>query len=110
MAASGNKNPSVTRGAANRTPELDQQVEQNYRENITAIKELLLANDIKGIFCTVPTALDTWVPTSESPQFTSSSDHEKWQQLKNVLNSLMNIIYPVLPYSQVHSDQCMKWN
>jgi len=78
--------PSVSRGSAKRDPALDLEVTRNYRSNLAAMKELLLVNGIKGIFCTVPTNLSGWTPTLGDPLFTDPAAASRWQELRGRLN------------------------
>lgn len=78
--------PSVSRGSVKRDPGLDLEITGNYRNNIAAMKELLLVNGIKGIFCTVPTNLSSWTPTLGAQLFTDPVAAKRWQELRGKLN------------------------
>ncbi len=78
--------PSVSRGSVKRDLGLDLEVTRNYRSNLAAMKELLVVNRIKGIFCTVPTNLSGWTPTLGDPLFADPAKARHWQELLGRLN------------------------
>lgn len=74
-------NPQVARGDIGRSPHTDAAILENYRNNITAMKELLVRQGVKGVFCAVPVDVGGWLPTSGLPQFVDESAANRWLEL-----------------------------
>lgn len=72
----------VSRGALGRSSEIDREVLSNLRTNISEIRNLLLANHIKGIFFTTPSNVTGYQPTSPPLRFTDKNDPPRWHQLQ----------------------------
>jgi tetratricopeptide (TPR) repeat protein len=73
--------PFVRRGTLGRSPEVDSIVLNNYRANILAMKKMLVAKGIKGLFCTVPTNVAGWQPYSVPPKFATTEQSRKWSEI-----------------------------
>ncbi|MCL7489218.1 MAG: tetratricopeptide repeat protein [Desulfobulbaceae bacterium] len=73
--------PQVHRGNIGRSSHTDTSILANYRNNIAAMKELLIQQGIKGIFCTVPVDLGGWLPQSDLPQFVDDAAAVRWMEL-----------------------------
>jgi tetratricopeptide (TPR) repeat protein len=73
--------PQVHRGNIGRSSHTDTSILANYRNNIGAMKELLIQRGIKGIFCTVPVDLGGWLPQTNLPQFVDETAAARWMEL-----------------------------
>lgn len=80
--------PFVRRGTLGRSPEVDNSVLGNYRANTLAMKKMLVANGIKGIFCTVPTNLAGWQPYAFPPKFYKVSQARRWAEIEKEVAGL----------------------
>ena len=74
-------NPNVNRGDIGRSQHTDTPILANYRNNITAMKELLVQQGVKVIFCTVPVDIGGWLPDSGLPQFADDAAAQRWLEL-----------------------------
>ncbi|GAB4343545.1 MAG: hypothetical protein Kow0089_19390 [Desulfobulbaceae bacterium] len=74
-------NPDVERGALGRSTEIDAEVLRNYTRNIIAMRDMLSAANVTGIFCTVPSNIGGWLPTVADPRFDSEQDLKRWLEL-----------------------------
>lgn len=72
----------VNRALPSRTNQLDMEVLSNFRNNIIKIINLLNANGVKGIFCTVPSNVADWHPEMTVPRFTNDAQAARWKQLQ----------------------------
>ncbi|MHB8810461.1 MAG: hypothetical protein ACYC9M_10670 [Desulfobulbaceae bacterium] len=77
-------NPQVNRGNIGRSGQTDTAILENYRGNLSAMKDLLLQNGVKVIFCTVPVDLGGWLPDEAMPQFADEAAANRWQELLNL--------------------------
>ena len=74
-------NPQVNRGNIGRNQQTDTTILANYRKNIAAMKELLVQQGVKVIFCTVPVDIGGWLPDSGMPQFADEAAAARWLEL-----------------------------
>lgn len=74
-------NPQVSRGNIGRSPGTDAAIVANYRGNIAKMKQLLVQEDVKGIFCTVPVDIGGWIPDSGLPRFEDEDVARRWIDL-----------------------------
>jgi len=74
-------NPQVNRGNIGRNQATDSAILSNYRHNITAMRELLLRQGVKGVLCTVPVDIGGWLPDAGMPQFANEAAAQKWVEL-----------------------------
>lgn len=74
-------NPQVNRGNIGRSQQTDTTILANYRKNIAAMKELLVQQGVKVIFCTVPVDIGGWLPDSGMPRFADETAAARWLEL-----------------------------
>ncbi len=83
-------NPQVSRGNIGRSSHTDAAILENYRNNITAMKELLVEQGVKGIFSTVPVDIGGWLPQSGLPQFADETAAGRWLELLDLRDQAFN--------------------
>lgn len=76
--------PEVHRGNIGRSSQTDTEILANYRKNIATMKELLVRQGVKGIFCTLPVDIGGWIPDSGLPQFADEAAAERWLELQDL--------------------------
>lgn len=80
----------VSRGVLGRSSEIDIEVLANYRNNIAAMRNLLLENGVKVIFCTTPSNVAGFPPTSPPVRFTNESDASQWKKMQQEAISIID--------------------
>lgn len=81
----------ISRGALGRSPEIDQEVLSNYRTNISAIRDTLLENKTKMIFCTTPSNVVGYHPSYPPLRFAREEDAVLWKKLQQEVLDITNI-------------------
>lgn len=76
--------PEVHRGNIGRSSQTDTEILANYRNNIAAMKELLVRQGVKVIFCTLPVDIGGWLPDSGLPQFADEAAAGRWLELQDL--------------------------
>lgn len=74
-------NALVRRGMLGRSPEIDQQVRNNYRENLREIARLIRDSGASGVLCTVPVNLSGWMPIDVPPDIPDPVRSKAWLAL-----------------------------
>lgn len=83
-------NPQVNRGDIGRSPQTDSAILTHYRKNITAMKELLVQQGVKAVFCTVPVDIGGWLPNPGMPQFADEAAATRWLELLDSREAAFN--------------------
>jgi tetratricopeptide (TPR) repeat protein len=83
-------NPRVSRGDIGRSSHTDSTILANYRNNINAMKDLLVQQGVKVILVTVPVDIGGWLPKSGLPQFANEDAAQKWIELVDLRDKAFN--------------------
>jgi len=79
----------INRGGLVRTTSVDLEVLNNYKNNISAMRDLLATAGVKGIFCTVPSNVADWHPEMTLPKLANQEQAANWNKLQaDVANNL----------------------
>lgn len=82
--------PQVHRGNIGRSPQTDSGILANYRQNIAAMKELLVRQGVKVVFCTLPVDIGGWLPDPGLPQFADEAAAARWLELQDLRDQAFN--------------------
>lgn len=82
----------VNRGARDRSVQYDQEVLNNFKNNISAMKNLISTTGAKGIFCTVPSNIADWHPEMTIPQVNNDKELASWENLQNEVSISLDLL------------------
>lgn len=81
----------VSRGALGRSTQIDQEVLTNFSKNIKEIRDLIISKNIKCIFCTMPSNVVTYSPTSPPLRFNDKGSADRWKLLQKEAVDSINL-------------------